>query len=155
MRTFCERHEIPHEICGKVVSATKQSELPLLEKLFQRGIENGVPLARLSREQVREREPHVSCLAGIHVYSTGITTYQSVCHALIDDLRGLGVDLRVNAELLHSTFIADGHILETTSGEFSTRFLITCTGLHSDRAAIRCGSQPQMRIMPFRLSTTN
>jgi L-2-hydroxyglutarate oxidase len=150
MRAFCERRGIPHEICGKIIVATKPSELPLLEKLFQRGIENGVPVTRLSREQVREREPHVSCLAGIQVFSTGITNYRSVCHALIDDLVGLGVDLHVNTELLHSTVIADGHLLETTSGEFSTKFLITCAGLHSDRVSRRCGSQPQARIMPFR-----
>jgi L-2-hydroxyglutarate oxidase len=150
MQAFCERRGIPYEICGKIIVATKQSELPLLEKLFQRGIENGVPVARLSREQVREREPHVSCLAGIQVFSTGITNYRSVCHALIDNLGGGGIDLHVSTELLHCTIVADGHVLETTSGEFSTKFLITCAGLYSDRVSKRCGIQPQARIMPFR-----
>jgi len=150
MRIFCERRGIPHEICGKIIAATEQRELLLLEQLFQRGIENGIPVAKLSCEQVREREPHVSCLAGIHVASTGITDYRLVCHALIDDLRALGVHLCTNTELLHSTVTADGHILETTSGEFSTKFLITCAGLYSDRVSMRCGSRPQMCIMPFR-----
>jgi L-2-hydroxyglutarate oxidase len=64
MRSFCERRGIPHEICGKIIVATEERELPLLEKLFQRGIENRISVARLSRDQVREHEPHVSCLAG-------------------------------------------------------------------------------------------
>jgi len=150
MRSFCERRGIPHEICGKIIAATKQNELPLLEKLFQRGLENRVPLAKLSREQVHEYEPHVSCLAGIHVFSTGITNYRSVCNVLVDDLCRFEVDLRMSTELLHSAFTAEGHLLETTSGQFLARFLITCAGLHSDRVAICCGRRPQMRIMPFR-----
>ena len=150
MRAFCERHGIPHEICGKIVVATEESELPHLEKLFQRAIENRVPVAKLSGEQVRDYEPHVFCLAGIRVFSTGITNYRAVCHALIDDLHGLGADLRVSTEMLRSTHTSDGHVLETTSGEFSTRFLITCGGLHSDRLSMRCGTRPQARIVPFR-----
>jgi L-2-hydroxyglutarate oxidase len=150
MRAFCERRGIPHDICGKIIVATEKSEVPLLEKLFQRGIENRVPVARLSREEVREQEPHVSCLAGIRVFSTGITNYRAVCAALADDLRDSGTDLRVSTEMLSSVPTSDGHLLETTSGEFSTRFLITCAGLHSDRVIKRCGVQPQARIIPFR-----
>jgi L-2-hydroxyglutarate oxidase len=150
MRAFCERRGIPHEICGKVIVATEESELPLLEQLFQRGIENSISVTRLNREEVREHEPHVACLAGVHVLSTGITSYSAVCQAIVDDLRGSGADLRVGTELLHSTFASDGHTLETTSGEFSAKFLITCAGLHSDRVSIRCGSSPEVRIVPFR-----
>jgi L-2-hydroxyglutarate oxidase len=150
MRAFCERHGIPYEVCGKIIVATQESELPLLEKLFDRGVENRVPIAKLSNEQVREQEPHVACLAGIRVFSTGITDYRAVCHALIERLRGLGTDLRVGTEMLRSSFISDGHVLETTAGDFSARFLITCAGLHSDRVTMRSGTRPQVRIVPFR-----
>ncbi len=135
---------------ARVIVATEESELPQLEKLFQRGLENHISVIRLSREQVQEYEPHVSCLAGIHVSSTGITNYGAVCQAIVDDLRRSGADLRVRTELLRSTFSPDGHVLETTSGEFSARFLITCAGLYSDRVSIRCGSNPEVRIVPFR-----
>lgn len=150
MRAFCERHGVPHEMCGKIIVATEESELLLLETLFDRGIENRVPVAKLSSEQVREFEPHVSCLAGIRVSSTGITDYRAVCHALIEHLLGLGTDLRVSTEMLRSTFISDSHVLETTSGDFSARFLITCAGLHSDRVTMRSGTRPSVRIVPFR-----
>lgn len=150
MQAYCERRGIPHENCGKIIVATEQSELPLLEKLFQRGIENGVPLARLSREEVCEYEPHVSCLCGLRVRTTGITNFGAVCRALIDDLHGLGVDLRASTEMLRSIRTSSGHLIETTSGEFSTKFLITCAGLQSDLVSLRCGSQPEARIVPFR-----
>jgi (S)-2-hydroxyglutarate dehydrogenase len=150
MRAFCEQHGIPSEICGKVIVATDESELPLLEKLFQRAVENRVPVARLTSEQVREHEPYVSCRAGIRVFSTGITNYRAVCHALVEDLRRSGADLRVGTEMLRSILKPEGHVLETRSGEFVTRFLITCAGLHSDRLAKRSGVQPKARIVPFR-----
>ncbi len=150
MRKFCEQHGVPHKICGKIIVATERGELPLLEKLYQRGIQNDVPVAKLSREQVREYEPYVSCVAGICVFSTGITSYRTVCHALIDDLHAFGVDLRVGTEMLSSTSTSYGYLIETTSGSIATRFLITCAGLHSDRVSTLCGIQPQAKIVPFR-----
>src|SRR2546421_4831790 len=78
MVEFCQEHGIEHDICGKVIVATEQAELPLLEKLFNRGVENGLEVARLSAEQVKEIEPHVACLAGIKVPSTGIVNYRAV-----------------------------------------------------------------------------
>src|SRR5271165_4241747 len=62
---FCERYGIPHEACGKVIVATTDSELPLMEKLYERGIANGLAPKKLSASEVKEIEPHVSCLAGV------------------------------------------------------------------------------------------
>src|SRR6478736_9763281 len=78
MVEFCREHGIKHEVCGKVIVATKPSELPLLDKLFQRGLDHGLAVARLAPEQVQEIEPHVRCLAGIKVPSTGIVNYREV-----------------------------------------------------------------------------
>ena len=64
---FCEQHGIPHEVCGKVIVATEPAELPLLEKLFQRGLENELEVSKLEASDVREIEPHVRCLAGLKV----------------------------------------------------------------------------------------
>src|SRR6266576_1361853 len=49
---FCRQHGIPHEVCGKVIVATTQNELPLLGKLHQRGLENGLNVAKISAEEV-------------------------------------------------------------------------------------------------------
>ena len=75
MVEFCRDHGIRHEVCGKVIVATKQSEIPLLEKLFERGMANGLAVRRLDVSQVHEFEPHVKCLSGIHVPSTGIVDF--------------------------------------------------------------------------------
>jgi (S)-2-hydroxyglutarate dehydrogenase len=150
MRKFCDQRGIPYEICGKIIVATEESELLPLERLFQRGVENGIPVAKFRREQVREYEPYVSCLAGIRVFSTGITNYRAVCQALIDDLHTMGVNLRVGTEMLSSVPTSYGHLLKTTSGEFAIRFLIVCAGLHSDRVSMLMGIRPQVRIVPFR-----
>src|SRR4030095_8498494 len=72
MVEFCEEHSIAHEICGKVIVATQEKELPLLENLFQRGGQNGLNVTKISAAQVREIEPHVRCLAGLKVPTTGI-----------------------------------------------------------------------------------
>src|SRR5690349_6788128 len=69
MVEFCRDHGIPHEVCGKVIVATEQDELPRLENLLKRGLENGLAVSRLTSQQVREIEPHVNCLAGIQVPS--------------------------------------------------------------------------------------
>src|SRR3981081_2173071 len=79
---FCDTYGIRCEVCGKVIVATKASELPLMESLYERGIENGLAVKKLSAYEVKEIEPHVSCLAGIHVPSTGIVDFVGVCQTL-------------------------------------------------------------------------
>ena len=150
MRASCERRGVPYETCGKIIVATEASQLPLLEKLYQRGLENRVPIARLNSEQAQEYEPHVACVAGIRVFSTGITNYRAVCQALVDDLHGMGVNLRLGTEMLHSVATHYGRVIETTAGKFEAKFLVTCGGLHSDRLSTRSGTRPTIRIVPFR-----
>jgi len=79
MVEFCREHDIPHDICGKIIVATTESEVPLLDNLYQRGMQNGVEVEKLSPQRVREIEPHVSCVAGVRVPSTGIVSYTAVC----------------------------------------------------------------------------
>jgi (S)-2-hydroxyglutarate dehydrogenase len=150
MVQFCQEQGIAHEVCGKVIVATEPEELPLLENLYQRGLENGIKVAKLSREQVREIEPHVQCLAGIRVYSTGIANYTQVCEKYIDIIRDRGGDLRLNTKVLKLRETAEGSVLETTQGSFTTKFLINCAGLHSDRVAKLGQVDPQAKIVPFR-----
>src|SRR5436190_9715836 len=78
MRTFCADHGIAFEICGKVIVATEERELALLENLLQRGEANGLEVQPLSPEEAREIEPHVNCLAALRVPSTGIVHYRAV-----------------------------------------------------------------------------
>ena len=78
MVEFCQEHGIDYDVCGKVIVATVEKELPLLENLYRRGLENGLDVAKISGSEVKEIEPHVRCLAGIRVPSTGIVNYSQV-----------------------------------------------------------------------------
>jgi L-2-hydroxyglutarate oxidase len=147
---FCDAHGIRHEVCGKVIVATAESELPLLEKLYHRGIENELAVKKLSAAQVRELEPHVSCLAGLHVPSTGIVDYVGVCRKLVELIAARGGDLRLKAgvQAFHSN--GSGGILETSQGTLAARWTISCAGLQRDRVARLAGAKPGARIVPFR-----
>ena len=72
---FCQEHNIDYEVCGKVIVATDQHELAFLENLYQRGLQNNIRVSKLTAEQVKEIEPHVRCLSGIRVFSTGIVNF--------------------------------------------------------------------------------
>jgi (S)-2-hydroxyglutarate dehydrogenase len=147
---FCKQHGIRYEACGKVIVATKPSEIPLMGKLFDRGVANGIAVRRLRAEQVLEMEPHVRCLAGIHVPSTGIVDFGSVSRKLAELVAKRGGELRLSTKVLG--FRADGSkvLLETSQEPLSTRWVINCAGLHSDRVAKLGGANPGARIVPFR-----
>jgi (S)-2-hydroxyglutarate dehydrogenase len=150
MVEFCREHGIRHEICGKVIVATKTSESPLLENLFNRGLENELPVSKLSAEQVKEIEPHVRCVAGIKVPTTGIVDYKSVCAKLVELLKNLGATLVLGAKV-ERVLSRDGcYLVESTQGAFETNFLVNCAGLHSDRVAASAGGRPSAKIIPFR-----
>jgi L-2-hydroxyglutarate oxidase len=150
MVEFCQQHGIDHEVCGKVIIATQESELPQLEKLYQRGLENGLAVTKISAAAVNEIEPHVSCLAGIRVPTTGIVNYRQVCEKYAELAQGQGADLRLNTkvERIHAT--PAGQVLETHQGDFEARFLINCAGLYSDRIAQLSQAEPEAKIVPFR-----
>lgn len=150
MVEFCQEYEIDYEVCGKVIVATELGQLPLLENLYKRGLENGLNVTKLSAEQVREIEPHVNCLAGIRVPTTGIVNYKQVCQKYADLIKSQGGDLRLNTKVEKISQTNTTSVLETNNGSFETRYLINCAGLHSDRIAKLGQVDPQAKIVPFR-----
>jgi L-2-hydroxyglutarate oxidase len=98
MTEYCRHHAIPHEICGKLVLAHDDSELPRLEDMLERGRRNGLQgLRRLSADEAKEIEPHVQCVAAIHVPEEGIVSFEAVCQQLAHDARALGVEIHTDA----------------------------------------------------------
>ncbi|MEJ7760632.1 MAG: L-2-hydroxyglutarate oxidase [Gemmatimonadaceae bacterium] len=150
MVEFCRANDIPHEICGKVIVATEPAELALLETLYQRGVENGVEVHRMGPDEVAKVEPHVRCLKGIRVPSTGIVDFAAVARAYARIVEENGGELRLSSEVVSLRADSRSHQIETTAGTFEARFLINCTGLHSDRIARMAGVDPGARIVPFR-----
>jgi L-2-hydroxyglutarate oxidase len=150
MVAFCRAEGVPVEVCGKLIVATGQSELPRLEALLQRGLANGLEPRRADPGEVREREPHVRALAAIHVPSTGIVDYRQVCAALVRQLHASGVELRLGSGVNRMERTRGGHALETDAGEFRAGWVVNCAGAQSDRLARAAGADPGARIVPFR-----
>ncbi len=150
MVQFCQEHGIDYEVCGKVIVATNEAELPRLENLYQRGLANSIPVKRISAEEVKEYEPHVSSVAGIFVKTTGIVNYKQVCCKYAEIIQAQGGELRLNTKVLRIISTSDRQIIETNNGEFATKFVINCAGLFSDRIAKLAGVNPQAKIVPFR-----
>ena len=150
MVEFCREHGIRCEVCGKVIVATKQPEIPLLEKLFERGIANGLAVRRLDASQVHEFEPHVKCLSGIHVPSTGIVDFAGVCSKLAELIEKNGAKLILGTKVLAFHTRGSKTVLETSNDTLTGRCIINCAGLHSDRVAALAGAKPVARIVPFR-----
>lgn len=150
MVQFCQEHRIDYEVCGKVIVATKTNELLQLENLYKRGLENGLGVTKISAEEVKEIEPHVRCLAGIQVPTTGIVDYKQVGQKYAELIESQGGELRLNTRVEKISGTNKGQVLETNNGTFEARFLINCAGLHSDRIAKLGQVNPQAKIVPFR-----
>jgi L-2-hydroxyglutarate oxidase len=148
---FCAEHGIPAERCGKVVVATRQEQLPVLDDLARRGAANGLTgLRRLSPEEIKELEPHAAGVGGLFVPQTGIVDYVRVTEAYGEEIRKRGGEIVLHAAL--ERVIRDGRqlVLETRAGEVRCRNLVNCAGLQSDRVAALAGAHPGLRIIPFR-----
>lgn len=147
---FCQKYHIPYEICGKVIVATEPEELPLLENLYQRGIANGLGVQKLNGKQVQEIEPYVTCLAGIYVATTGIIDYKKLCQKYAELIVAQGGEVRLNTKVEHLLEQDAGYVVVTTQGDFTTKYLVNCGGLQSDRVAKLGNVDPQAKIVPFR-----
>jgi len=149
---FCDREQIPYEMCGKLVVATLPEELPRLEALWERGLENGlVNNKRITAEELSEYEPHAAGIAGIYVPYTGIVDYKQVAakYAEIFSQR-LGGEIytghKVTAIRQHS---AHTEVI-TPQKTFLARLIINTAGLYCDKVAQLTGKKIDVRIIPFR-----
>ncbi|MEY2486487.1 MAG: (S)-2-hydroxyglutarate dehydrogenase [Verrucomicrobiota bacterium] len=150
MVEFCTKHGVSHEVCGKVIVATNDKELPLLEELYRRGLENGLAVRKLSSEEVREIEPHVRCKRGLAVPSTGIVNYREVCLKYVGLIEQQGGVVKTGVRTGKIEQRGRVYTIETTAGAIETGFLINCGGLQSDRLARQAGQKPEAKIVPFR-----
>ena len=151
MVEFCKANAIPHDVCGKLVVAADESEVPRLRDLEKRGTANGLEGLRwLGPEEMREIEPHVGGVAALRVPQEGIVDYPAVCAALVRHLQDRGARVETGARVDRLERKGDEWIAETPAGAFSAAFLITCAGLYSDRVAALAGERREVRILPFR-----
>jgi L-2-hydroxyglutarate oxidase len=151
MVDFCREHSIPHDICGKIVVATSDEELPRLRTLYDRGAQNGLEgLRMLSGDQLREIEPHAAGIAAVRVPQEGIVDYLRVCETLVALIRAQGGEVVTSARVTAIDRKKDAWRVASTGGDYECSRIVTCAGLQSDRLASLTGANRSVRIVPFR-----
>lgn len=151
MVRFARERGIPHEICGKLVVASNEAEIPRLEELRRRGAANGVGnISVLGPEAMREIEPRVRGVRALWVPSTGIIDYGAVARAFARLVTDAGQSIRTSAKVTAIARSGREKRVETTAGDFEGRLIINCAGLHADRIARLAGGAPPVKIVPFR-----
>jgi (S)-2-hydroxyglutarate dehydrogenase len=150
MVEFCERHDIPYELCGKVVIATEPEEIPRLQTLLERGSANGLKgLQLLTPEQIREIEPHAAGRAGIHVPQEGIVDFKVVAATLVREIEAMGGEVKFSSKVI-GLDDAHGWRIRTSGGDYTADFIINCAGLYCDRLSKLAGNDDLTKIVPFR-----
>lgn len=150
---FAKENKVPHDVCGKVVVATKKEELSSLDKIFNIGLENGIEgIEKITSQQIKEHEPHVEGVAGIWVPVTGIIDYRAATEKMIENAKGLNPD---SETVLGEEVIAieKGESVNTVVGatqKFNAKHLIFCAGLQADRLARKDGVDLKEQVVGFR-----
>lgn len=148
---FCRKQEVNFDLCGKVVVATDRDEIPYLETLYARGQENGLTnMQWLSSDQIKEYEPYVNGVKGIHVPQTGIIDYKEVCKKLENRLLEQGVLIYYDQEVKKINHSGSSSEVITSTSEYQTKVVVNCAGLYSDKVSKMTSLRPDLKIVPFR-----
>ncbi|MFG1488428.1 L-2-hydroxyglutarate oxidase, partial [Oceanospirillum sp. HFRX-1_2] len=149
-KAFCDENNIPYDECGKLLVATNDIEMERMKALWERTEANGIERYWLNAEELKEREPNITGIGGIFVPSSGIVSYRRVTEVMADKVREAGGDIEFNCEVkaLKET---DSEVVVTTSrGSFTSKYMISCSGLMADRIVRMLGIKPKFKICPFR-----
>ncbi|MBP6313333.1 MAG: L-2-hydroxyglutarate oxidase [Flavobacteriales bacterium] len=150
---FAKEHGVKHDICGKLIVATKKDELERLEKIYTTGVANGIEdMQRISVDEMREIEPFVEGIAGVRVGCTGIIDFRGATEKMTE------IALRINPKskvsLGEAVLGTEQHgstsTISTSKGTYTTRYAIFCGGLQSDRLARKDGATVKEQIVGFR-----
>ncbi|WP_394423562.1 L-2-hydroxyglutarate oxidase [Vreelandella stevensii] len=149
-REFCDQHGVGYDICGKLLVATNPLEKQRMEALWERTAANGLEREWLEAAALKEREPNITGVAGIFVPSSGIVNYAEVTQAMAAEFTRLGGEIRFD-HCVTGLDERDDEVVVTTQHEtFTSRYLVSCSGLMADRVIRMLGKDPGFTICPFR-----
>jgi len=151
--SFAKEHNIAHDVCGKVVVATKQSELEHLERIYQNGQANGIEgLERITPAQIKEIEPYVEGIDGLFVGCTGIIDFRGATAKMVEIALSLQPEskLLLNHEVLDVKKGEDICLIITQKGNVQAKHLVFCAGLQADRLAKKDGVNLKEKVVGFR-----
>ncbi|WP_440999847.1 L-2-hydroxyglutarate oxidase [Fodinibius sp. SL11] len=148
---FCNQHEVSYEICGKVIVATKEDDLPRLDNIFQTGQINEIEgVKKIDRQELKEIEPYAEGVKAIHVPCSGIVDYVGVCKKLRQLIEANGNYVSCSQKVTNISQKAGSLVVKTTTDSLTGKHLINCAGLYSDHVAESAGVNPDIQIVPFR-----
>ncbi len=148
---FCRENEVDYDLCGKIIVATQDSEIPILQGILKKGIANGMHNIRIiSKEEVAEKEPYVQAVAAIDVPQAGIIHYPDVAEKYKEIIVRNGADIFYKNEVKNIIQKSDQITIQTNKKEVSTKLVITCAGLYSDKIAKMTMPDIDLKILPFR-----
>lgn len=150
MVEFCQQHSIAHEICGKVIVATCDEEIPRLEAILERGQANDVACELVGPERLAELEPHAAGVKGIHVPETGIVNYRKVAEKLSELVSAAGGEVILDSGVRSIERSSGEMVVESPNAIVQAKWLVNCTGLQCDRVARKAGLKPEAKVVPFR-----
>lgn len=150
---FAKEHHISHDICGKIVVATREDEIVRMERIYNNGAQNGVEgVEKIGPEKIKEIEPHCTGVSGLWVPCTGIIDFIAVTRKLAELLTGINAESKVMRKTEVQNFRRNGEHSEisTSKGTYKAKHMVFCGGLHSDRLAKKDGAKLDMQIVGFR-----
>lgn len=148
---FCETYGVDYEICGKVIVATEEDEIPRLDRIFETGKINEIEgIRKIDRHELQEIEPYANGVKAIHVPCSGIVDFTGVCKKLSSRIEESGGRVSCGQEVKNITRNGSSLSVTTQKGTFQSRFLINCAGLYSDHVAESAGVRTPVQIVPFR-----
>ena len=150
---FAKEHGIKHDICGKLIVATKASELPNMEKIWNNGIENGIEnMRRVTKEEITEIEPFCEGIGGLHIGCTGIIDYRGATQKMADIALSKQPNSEVHTHEEALSFEREGEYTQvvTARGIYKARRMIFCGGLQADRLARKDGVDLKEKVVGFR-----
>jgi L-2-hydroxyglutarate oxidase len=150
MEAFCRDEGIAYDICGKVIVALGESDLPALDRIFERGKANGVACQMIGTGRLAELEPHSAGIKAIHVPEAGIVDYKQVCGRMADRVREREGQVLTSARVTRMDRRGDRVVLTTEAGEVEASQVVNCAGLQCDRVTAMGGQKPDAKIIPFR-----
>ena len=150
---FSKEYNVQHDVCGKVVVATKKKEIKFLEKIYQNGIANRIEgIEKINAQQIKDLEPHVYGASGIWVPCTGIINYAQATQKMMEVAKGINEDSKVllSHEVFEITNIEGLKNIKTKSSIIKAKYLIVCGGLQADRLAKADGIPLKEKVVGFR-----
>src|SRR5699024_10300880 len=130
---FCQHYNIKHEICGKVIVATKEKDIARLDDIVKTVQINYIDCIRkIDPEVLAEIEPYAKGVKAIHVPCSGIVDYTGICKQLRMLIEEKGNKVCCRQEVEHIAQNTGGLVVQTKTDRFATQYLINCAGLYSD-----------------------